>query len=203
MTNLQPPPPSRALLLPVVRGRKTGRRGRSLHVSRAGHRVEAGQDSQVGAGARGLVEGRPDQVVEDLPPELEVVVTVFLGRANPRTPGCVKADEPRLGCSYQDIVKLRHREQRTENREHTNKVNDLDLISVISKSRQVGVGGRSHHVVDKWNMTGYVLVEIKSEFAFKISVKVEIKVCLIRQFQFLGGPVREVGVEESLVASIK
>ena len=86
------------VLLPVVCW-ETGRGGRTLHVPRVGHRGQAGPDSSVAAGLRGLVEDRPDQVVEDLPPELEVAVTVFLAVSDPRTPGCVKADEPGLGSS--------------------------------------------------------------------------------------------------------
>ena len=86
------------VLLPVVCW-KAGRGGRTLHVSRVGHRGKTGPDSSVPAGLRGLVEARPDQVVEDLPPELEVVVTVFLALSNPRTPGGVEANEPGLGSS--------------------------------------------------------------------------------------------------------
>ena len=84
--------------LPGVRWWKAGRGRRSLHVARAGHRVEAGQDGEV-AGLGGLVEDGPDEVVEYLPPELEVVVAVFLTVSNPRTPGLVKADEPGFGSS--------------------------------------------------------------------------------------------------------
>ena len=82
---------------------KAGRGGRSLHVSRAGHRVQAGQNCFV-AGHGGLIEDWPHQVVEYLPPQLEVVVTVLLTLSNPRTPGFVKANEPGFGSSYQDIV---------------------------------------------------------------------------------------------------
>ena len=49
---------------------------------------------------------------------------------------------------------------RTVMAEHTNKVYDLHLVSVISKSRKVRVCRRSHHVVDKWDMTRYVLSNI-------------------------------------------
>ena len=158
---------TRSFFLPVVRWWEAGGGGRSLHVAGAGDGVQTGEDSFVTAQLRGLVEGRSHQVVEYLPPELEVVVTVFLTISDPRFPGFVEADEPGLGCSCQDIVsKYQHRDRR----EPTNKVNDLDLISKISKSRQVRVGGRGNHVVDERNMTGYVLYNFKSEFAFQIRV---------------------------------
>ena len=57
--------------------------------------------------------------------------------------------------------------------EHTNKVYDLHLVSEISKSRKVRVCGRSHHVVDKWDVTRYVLSNIQVRIK---SVKVELKV---------------------------
>ena len=92
-----------AVPLPAIRWRKAGRRWWSVHVPRAGHSVQTGQNSGV-TGLRGLVEGRSHHVVEYLPPELKVVVTVFLTVSNPRIPGFVKGDEPGLGSSYQDIV---------------------------------------------------------------------------------------------------
>ena len=92
--------------LPAVRRRKVGGGWRSVHVSRAGHSVQTGQNSGV-TGLCGLVEGRSHQVVEYLPPELEVVVTVFLTVSNPRIPGFVEGDEPGLGSSYHDIVSKR------------------------------------------------------------------------------------------------
>ena len=52
------------------------------------------------AGLGGLIEGWPHQVVEYLPPQLEMVVTVLLTVSNPRTPGFVKGDEPGFGSSY-------------------------------------------------------------------------------------------------------
>ena len=81
-----------------------GRGGGSVHVVGAGDCVEAGQHWSPCAGGDVPVEERPDLVVEYLPPELEVVVTVFLTVSNPRIPGFVKGDEPGLGSSYQDIV---------------------------------------------------------------------------------------------------
>ena len=85
-------------LLPAVRWWKAGRGGRSLHVSRAGDGVQAGENSFV-AGLGGLIEDGSHEVVEYLPPQLEVVVTVLLTVSNPRTPGFVKADEPGFGSS--------------------------------------------------------------------------------------------------------
>ena len=118
--------------LPGVRWWKAGRGRRSLHVARAGHRVQAGQDGEV-AGLGGLVEDGPDEVVEYLPPELEVVVAVFLTVSNPRTPGLVKADEPGFGSSCRTLLLLSS--VGTEMAELTNKVHDLNLVSIISKSR--------------------------------------------------------------------
>ena len=85
------------------------------------------------AGLGGLIEGWPHQVVEYLPPQLEMVVTVLLTVSNPRTPGFVKADEPGFGSSCRTLLLLSS--VGTEMAELTNKVHDLNLVSIIGKSR--------------------------------------------------------------------
>ena len=118
--------------LPGVHWWKAGRGRRSLHVARAGDGVQAGKNSFVAA-LGGLIEDGSHEVVEYLPPELEVVVAVSLAVSNPRTPGLVKADEPGFGSSCRTLLLLSS--VGTEMAELTNKVHDLNLVSIISKSR--------------------------------------------------------------------
>ena len=69
-------------------------------------------------------------VVENLPPQLKVAVAVLLMVSYLGTPGLVKTDQPWLGGSCNQLLNCHLLDCGP-----TDKMYDLDLTSVVSKSR--------------------------------------------------------------------